>query len=209
MSPRSASKHFLFLAALLLAGCGGDSTAPPDDGTPQQQGSISGSVVSGGSGVSGVTVTLSGTASRSTTTSANGSFAFSGLAPGAYTVTITLPGGFVLATGEQAAKPVTVSANATATATFALAAAPAGSVTTIQLTGSSFSPSDVTVTSGTRVRWVNNSGVQHTVTPTGHSQWDDTSLGNGASLEQVLTQAGTYNYRCTLHAGMTGVVRVQ
>lgn len=206
---RPASKHLSILLALLVAGCGGDSTAPPDDGTPQQQGTIAGTVVSGGSGVSGVTVTLSGAASRTATTSATGAFTFSGLTPGAYTVTITLPGGFVLASGEQAAKPVTVSANATATATFSLAAAPGGSVTTIQLTGSSFSPSDVTVTSGTRVRWVNNSGVQHTVTPTGHSQWDDTTLNNGNSLEQVLTLAGTYNYRCTLHAGMTGVVRVQ
>ena len=49
--------------------------------------SISGRVTSGGSGLSGVTVALSGTASKTTTTDSIGNYTFTGLVNGAYTVT--------------------------------------------------------------------------------------------------------------------------
>src|SRR5207237_890327 len=45
-------------------------------------------------GISGVTVTLSGTASGTTITDANGFYQFSNLIPGNYTVTVTTPAGF-------------------------------------------------------------------------------------------------------------------
>ncbi len=54
--------------------------------------SISGRVTSGGSGLSGVTVTLSGTASATTTTAAAGTYSFTGLANGSYTLTPSLSG---------------------------------------------------------------------------------------------------------------------
>jgi len=46
------------------------------------------------SGISGVTVTLSGDASATTTTDADGYYVFTDLLPGNYTVTITVPAGF-------------------------------------------------------------------------------------------------------------------
>jgi hypothetical protein len=49
--------------------------------------SISGQVTSGGSGLSGVTVALSGASSATTVTGANGNYAFTGLYNGSYTVT--------------------------------------------------------------------------------------------------------------------------
>jgi hypothetical protein len=52
--------------------------------------SLSGTVTSGGAGVSGVTVNLTGTATKSTTTDANGNYSFSGLS-GSYTVTPSKP----------------------------------------------------------------------------------------------------------------------
>ena len=52
--------------------------------------SISGTV--SGTWVSGVTVTLSGASSNATSTAANGTYSFSGLAPGNYTVTPSLNG---------------------------------------------------------------------------------------------------------------------
>ena len=48
---------------------------------------ISGTVTSGGEGLPGVTMTLSGTANATTTTDASGNYSFSGLANGSYTIT--------------------------------------------------------------------------------------------------------------------------
>ncbi len=50
---------------------------------------------SGEAGIPGVTVTLGGAASASTTTDANGAYLFSGLAAGSYTVTVAAPAGYV------------------------------------------------------------------------------------------------------------------
>ena len=49
--------------------------------------SISGAVTSGSSPLSGVTMTLSGAASKTTTSDANGNYSFAGLSNGSYTIT--------------------------------------------------------------------------------------------------------------------------
>ena len=54
--------------------------------------SISGTVTNNGSGISGVTVSLSGTSSASTTTDVNGNYSFGSLAKGSYTITPSLTG---------------------------------------------------------------------------------------------------------------------
>jgi len=52
----------------------------------------SGSVLAGGSGLAGVTLTLAGTTSYTATTAADGSFSLASLAPGTYTLTPSLAG---------------------------------------------------------------------------------------------------------------------
>ncbi len=59
------------------------------DGSYIRTSAILGSVSGGGTGLAGVTVTLSGTSSASTTTDANGTYSFSGLRAGTYTVSIS------------------------------------------------------------------------------------------------------------------------
>ena len=54
--------------------------------------SISGKVTSCGAGLSGVTVSLTGAASRSTTTDASGNYRFTRLAKGTYTVKPSMTG---------------------------------------------------------------------------------------------------------------------
>lgn len=49
--------------------------------------SVSGTVTSGGAGVAGVVVKLTGTATKSTTTDSDGNYSFSGVVTGSYTVT--------------------------------------------------------------------------------------------------------------------------
>ena len=66
----------------------------------------------GETGYAGATVTLTrgGTAVNSTTSGSDGSYAFTGLSPATYTVTVTLPNGYV------ATSPLTVSGTVTPTA---------------------------------------------------------------------------------------------
>lgn len=70
-----------------------------------------------------------------------------------------------------------------------------------------FSAPNIVVPVGTTVTWTWNSGAeQHNVT------FSDASSGDrsgGATFTRQFTTAGTFTYRCTLHAGMTGSVLVQ
>jgi plastocyanin len=67
-----------------------------------------------------------------------------------------------------------------------------------------FRPSAVTISRGTRVRWVNRGDDDHTTTG---STWSVT-LSPGERFTKLFRQAGTYRYSCTLHSGMTGRVVV-
>ncbi|MBK9518622.1 MAG: hypothetical protein IPO09_14975 [Anaeromyxobacter sp.] len=106
----------VFLALLALAGCGGGGGSDP---APPATYSISGAVT--GSVTTGVTVTLSGAASATTTTGAGGAYTFNGLAAGSYTVTPSLAGH----TFSPASLAVTLgNANATGKGFVAAAAIP-------------------------------------------------------------------------------------
>jgi len=69
-----------------------------------------------------------------------------------------------------------------------------------------FSSSHVTITHGEKVCWQNSSGVLHTVTDDGGAF--DTNLPSGQIFVNTYAVAGTYNYHCKIHAGMTGTVTV-
>jgi plastocyanin len=83
----------------------------------------------------------------------------------------------------------------------------------VQLLASSFSPADVTVARGGTVRWVNAGDVAHTITPANAGQagvWQNQNVPaqQNFAFSHTFPTAGTFNYSCTLHVGMTGVVRV-
>jgi plastocyanin len=94
---------------------------------------------------------------------------------------------------------------ALATAASALVAIPAGalggasaaSTHTVTLSGFRFHPSTLKINRGDRVTWLwRQSGVEHNVTFHGvHSHTQVTG-----SYTVRFTRAGTYNYRCTIHA---------
>ncbi|MEE9398950.1 MAG: S8 family serine peptidase [Dehalococcoidales bacterium] len=83
----SISLIVLFAMSLTACGAGGDDPTPP----PPTY-SIFGSVTHNGTGLNGVTITLSGAGSGNTTTDSNGDYSFSGLTNGSYTVTPSLTG---------------------------------------------------------------------------------------------------------------------
>src|SRR5207237_1186595 len=55
----------------------------------------------GETGIAGVTVMLSGDATATTTTDANGLYLFSGLTPGSYQVKFTVPAGYMFSPQDQ------------------------------------------------------------------------------------------------------------
>jgi SdrD B-like domain len=74
---------------------------------------------SGEPGIAGVTVTLSGAASGSTTTDANGYYSFTGLSAGSYTVTVATPAGYNATLSNQGGDPTKDSNGSPASVTLA------------------------------------------------------------------------------------------
>jgi len=69
-----------------------------------------------------------------------------------------------------------------------------------------FSPNSTQVPVGATVTWTWVGSSTHNVTFTDASSGDKTT---GQSFSRTFSSAGTFNYRCTLHGGMTGAVIVQ
>lgn len=176
-------------------------------------GAIAGRVAAGASGVGGAAVALSGTATGNATTAADGTYRFDALAPGPYTLTLTVPAGFELAAGQTAARDATVAVGETAAVDWSLVDVGDDDVVQITLAGTSFSPDDVTIAPGTTVRWVAANGV-HTVTPDDPGQsgvWADRGLSAGQSFEHTFDVTGTFDYHCEPHQslGMVGRIVVE
>jgi len=79
--------------------------------------------------------------------------------------------------------------------------------------GSCFSPSEVTISVGDSVTWHNDSTVAHTVTSgnpeDGPDGLFDTGLFlSGDTFSHTFTEAGEYQYFCSIHPWMTGTVIV-
>jgi plastocyanin len=74
-------------------------------------------------------------------------------------------------------------------------------------------PGSIIIQSGDPVRWINSDEV-HTVTSglegsTGNGrQFDSGLLNANQTFEHIFDKPGTYNYHCTVHPIMTGVVNV-
>ena len=79
-----------------------------------------------------------------------------------------------------------------------------------------FAPAEVTVRTGTTVRWINDADVFHTVTFTDslaqrvpNGVFDSTLAAAGQTVEFRFDAAGLYSYYCQPHSQfMTGAVRV-
>ncbi len=73
--------------------------------------------------------------------------------------------------------------------------------------GQVFSPSAATITHGQSVCWQNNGNISHTVTSNDGTSFN-TALESGHIFVHTFPAAGTFPYRCTIHAGMTGTITV-
>jgi plastocyanin len=83
---------------------------------------------------------------------------------------------------------------------------------TVTISGSIFQPDTISVETGTRVTFVNEDMVQHTVTagtPGDESgEFHEVLSGQDERAEVTLDDAGTYPYFCRVHPGMTATIEV-
>jgi len=89
------------------------------------------------------------------------------------------------------------------------AAVAATSADTIEIKNYAFAPASASVAVGTKVTWVNEDTVPHTVTTkSGPASFDSGQIAPGASYSVVFETAGTYSYYCIDHPQMVATVKV-
>lgn len=180
----------------------------------QDGGAISGTLLHDGWGVAEVELTLSGPGGTvySAETGADGTFSFPPLEAGEWELEIAPPSWFELASGESAVRELTVE-SASIEVEVTLTPTVTQEIVEIEALGDlSFSPGSPTVAPGTRVRWVNEQSIFHTVTPSGHSSWTAGSLNSaGETFEVVFNNPGEFPYHCEPHQaqGMNGLITVE
>ena len=72
----------------------------------------------------------------------------------------------------------------------------------------SFTPPTLTVKAGTKVTWINNDDVPHLIVNVQSKFKPSPVLDTDQRFSATLTKPGTYNYFCSLHPKMQGVVIV-
>ncbi len=87
-------------------------------------------------------------------------------------------------------------------------AAVAGSIA-VQIKSYAFSPTTLTIKTGTKVTWTNYDTAPHTVTvDSGPVKFNSPTLQKGDSFTYTFTAPGTYSYYCAVHPDMTAKVVV-
>jgi hypothetical protein len=84
---------------------------------------------------------------------------------------------------------------------------PAGAVCFLS---SSFTPPSLSVTPGTTVSFMNNSGVTHTLVFDDPAPVGVANIGsnNSGTFTRTFNDRGTFAFHCTIHAGMVGEIVV-
>ena len=86
--------------------------------------------------------------------------------------------------------------------------AAAGQMASVSIDNSIFTPSEITVTPGTTVTWVNNDAMPHTVVEANKSFRSKTLIKEG-KFSFTFTNVGDFDYICSIHPNMKGKVIVK
>ncbi|MEO1702462.1 MAG: cupredoxin family copper-binding protein [Pseudomonadota bacterium] len=81
----------------------------------------------------------------------------------------------------------------------------AGHAKQVRIAGFAFGPAELTVSVGDTITFLNGDGAPHTATATDGS-FDTGRLNSGDSATVTITSAGTYEYVCSFHPSMKGVI---
>jgi plastocyanin len=83
----------------------------------------------------------------------------------------------------------------------------AGAEVEVDISGFAYNPQTIEISVGDTVTWTNNDSAPHTVTQSGGG-FQSGRLDQGATFSHTFTEAGSVDYFCEFHAGMTGTVVV-
>ena len=86
-------------------------------------------------------------------------------------------------------------------------AAPAAKSMDVDITKFAFAPKEITIAPGTKVVWTNHDDTPHSVGASDKS-FGSKGLDTDDRFEHVFASEGDFNYICTVHPFMTGVVHV-
>ena len=82
-----------------------------------------------------------------------------------------------------------------------------GQVRNVAIPGKAYAPGDLNVLIGDTVVWQNGDSTNHTVTANDDS-FDSGYLAPGATFSRIFPKLGRYEYHCTIHKFMRGVITV-
>lgn len=88
------------------------------------------------------------------------------------------------------------------------APAPSANPNQVQISGFAFNPGTLTVKVGDTVTWTNMDSATHTVVADDGS-FQSGQLATGSTFQFTFTKAGTFTYKCGIHASMLGTIIVQ
>jgi plastocyanin len=77
----------------------------------------------------------------------------------------------------------------------------------VWIENNTFIPEQLTVDSGTTVKWTNKDNVSHTVTSTTQI-FNSGTIGPGGTFQYTFNNLNEFPYICTIHTGMEGSVLV-
>jgi plastocyanin len=81
------------------------------------------------------------------------------------------------------------------------------------MTDTAYQPNPVQINVGDTVTWINDDSQPHTVTSgeeaTPDGRFDSSTMTSDATFSHTFTEAGEYQYFCTLHPNMVGTVNVR
>lgn len=76
------------------------------------------------------------------------------------------------------------------------------SAVSVEIKSFAFVPDTVTVPRGTTVTWTQLDDAPHTVTSVNGNILDSPRLNKGGTYSHTFNEAGTFEYRCTIHPSM-------
>jgi plastocyanin len=102
--------------------------------------------------------------------------------------------------------PTATTTTSTTLATSATVEMTAGDYVTGK-TQSAFAPGNIDLAAGGSVTWANKDSITHTST-SNTNVWAS-EIGAGASFTRQFPTVGSFDYKCTIHPGMTGTITVK
>ena len=79
----------------------------------------------------------------------------------------------------------------------------------IEIKDFAFNPQTITVKSGEKVTWINRDEEPHTIVSVGKQFKKSTALDTDQEFTITAGTPGTYNYFCSVHPKMTGIIIIE